>query len=393
MKRNLPIFLSILFLFIFGCGSGGSPRDKSGVLAVSLTDAPACGFDQVNVTISKVRVHQSANADGGEEDWGEIALSPPRKIDLLSLTNGILAPLGATSLAAGHYTQLRLILLPNTAEAPLQNSVVPTGGAEVPLEIPSALQEGIKLIHEFDLTKGGRVDLILDLDACRSVAQRGGAAPLLKPVISVIPREISGKIQGVLGSNLATGPALANVRITAQQEGKVVRSTSPDPSGNFILDPLVQSATAGTYDLLFTADNAATALIQSVPVSAQGTTTVSTSEEPIVLHPTAVRTVAGRVTPTTAAVQVLQHFAPGGPTVEVRSTNTVIDSGTYSLLLPADSPSLGLFGTGMLPISLTLRPDVAGRYTLVVSAEGSTTESRALTLGGSDLTGDFSLQP
>lgn len=38
-------------------GGGGSGSVQAGVLSVSLTDAPACGFDEVNVTVSRVRVH------------------------------------------------------------------------------------------------------------------------------------------------------------------------------------------------------------------------------------------------------------------------------------------------------------------------------------------------
>jgi hypothetical protein len=41
-------------------------------LRLSITDAPACGYDSVFVTIEKVRVHQSAtagDADGGWSKW------------------------------------------------------------------------------------------------------------------------------------------------------------------------------------------------------------------------------------------------------------------------------------------------------------------------------------
>ena len=393
MKNSLVLLPIVFLLFVSGCGSGRGHGDRTGTLSVSLTDAPACGFDQVNVTISKVRVHPSAAASEEEDGWREVVLSPPRKIDLLSLTNGVVEPLGTASLAPGHYSQLRLVLLSNTAEAPLNNSAVPTGGTETPLEVASADQSGIKLIHEFDAAEGARVDLILDLDACRSVVQKADGAPLLNPVLSVIPQAVSGAIRGVVGMNLPTGPALSNPRVAAEQAGAVVKSTSPNPDGSFILNPLVQSATAGSYDLVFTADNAAAAVIQSVPVSARRTTTVSMVDAPLLLNPSTIRTVSGSVTPTTATVRAVQGFPPDGPTVEVHSVNTVVDSGGYSMSTPADAPSLGLYGTGALPISLTLRPDVAGRYSLEAAAEGFSPERRPVSLDGSDLTENFSLTP
>ena len=48
-----------------GGGIGGTGTGDSGTMRMALTDAPACGFDAVNVTIERVRVHQSAGAAEG----------------------------------------------------------------------------------------------------------------------------------------------------------------------------------------------------------------------------------------------------------------------------------------------------------------------------------------
>src|SRR5512135_1844198 len=107
--------IASLVVFMAACGGGGSSSSSQpGTLKVSLTDAPNSGFDAVYVTVSKVRVHQSANASENDPGWSEIALTPPKKINLLSLTNCVLEDLGQTPLPAGHYTQLRLVLIPNT---------------------------------------------------------------------------------------------------------------------------------------------------------------------------------------------------------------------------------------------------------------------------------------
>ena len=100
---------------VTGCGSGGdgtggAPASaQPGTLGVSLTDAPACGYDEVNVTVSKVRVHQSDNASQNAAGWTDITLNPARTINLLNLNdptqpNFALDNLGETQLAAGHYT-------------------------------------------------------------------------------------------------------------------------------------------------------------------------------------------------------------------------------------------------------------------------------------------------
>jgi hypothetical protein len=121
----------LLTVSVAGCGSDGGGSTQPGTLGVSLTDAPACDFDEVNVTVSKVLVHQSDNASENTAGWTDITLNPARKINLLNLNdptqpNLTLESLCETPLEAGHYTQLCLVLVPNSnnPNTPLANSVV-----------------------------------------------------------------------------------------------------------------------------------------------------------------------------------------------------------------------------------------------------------------------------
>jgi hypothetical protein len=129
---------------VAGCGGSAGSTSNTGTVRVALTDAPACGFEQVNVTVQRVRVHANSAANDNDSGWSDIALSPPLKIDLLTLTNGALVDLGQTNIAAGQYNLLRLVLAPNGAGSPA-NSVVPINGAETPLDTPSGLQSGLKV--------------------------------------------------------------------------------------------------------------------------------------------------------------------------------------------------------------------------------------------------------
>ena len=385
------LMASLFAVLLAGCGGGGgdSAATGSGTLGVSLTDAPACGFDAVNVTVTKVRVHQSSSASDTDAGWTDITLNPARKIDLLSLNNGVLFNLGETTLAAGHYTQLRLVLDPN-AGAGLVNSVVPTGGFETALVTPSAVQSGIKLVNEFDVATGQRVDLLLDFDACKSIVQRGNGTYALKPVIKVIPFEPNG-IKGFVDLALISG----TVTVTAQQNGVIVQSTAPiAQTGEFFLARLAP----GNYDVVFTANGRATAVIATVPVSS--TTSIvnlSNNVTPITLPVSASRIVSGTATLNPASSTEVAYVAAKqtfgtAPVVTVKFVAADDLTGAYTLTLPTGEPQRGLYST-TLPITLVTQVGMAGKYAVEASATGYQTQSFSKDISVADATQNFVLVP
>jgi uncharacterized protein DUF4382 len=389
--------ITLAMLQISGCGGGGDSSSQSGngTLKVSLTDAPSGSYDAVNVTVSKVRVHQSASATESDAGWTDITLSPARKINLLNLTNGALEELGETPLAVGHYTQLRLVLVPNTV-ATLANSVVLSGTTtEIALDTPSGVQSGIKLINQFDVAAGQRVDLVLDFDASKSVVKAGASGKyILKPVIKVIPTVLNG-IEGFVDmSSLGS-----NVSVSAQQNGIVIGSTVLNTQGYFRIARLAP----GNYDVVLTADNRTTKVIASVPVaSTTSITALSTSAVPVTMplsttFPTT-RNISGLITSNPASsideaayVAAKQTFG-SNPTLTVKLLAVDISSGAYSLALPIDAPLLGQYGTGALPITFTAQ-STAGQYTVEAFFTGYVTQSINIDISVGDATQNFTLVP
>jgi len=358
-----------------------------------MTDAPSCGYDAVNVTVNKVRVHQSASAGENDAGWADITLPTPKKINLLNLTNGVLEQFGETPLAAGHYTQLRLVLDSNTG-AGMANSVVLSGTTnEISLDTPSAVQSGLKLGHEFDVAAGQKVDLVLDFDACKSIVKKGNGGYALKPVINVIPTVLNG-INGYVS------PA-SNVLVSAQQNGVVVRSTVPNATtGAFFLARVAP----GNYDVVITADNRATSVIAAVPVATTtSTVAVSTAATPISLQTAATptRTISGTVTLPAGSTEVgyvaaQQSFATG-PKVTVRYKGADVTNGIYTLLnMPTAAPQLGQYNA-TLPITFTARTDTVpgtAKYAVEASANGFTSKTvTPVDITTADQTGvNFTLQ-
>ncbi len=383
-----------------GGGSGGnpapSPTPSMGILQASITDAPACGFNQVNVTVSKVRVHASAAAGETEGGWTDITLSPAKKINLLDLTNGVLESLGQTSLPAGKYQQVRLVLDPNTGNA-LANSVVPTGSTtELSLDTPSGVTSGIKLNADIDVVAGQTATLVMDFDACKSILTKGNGKYALKPVVKVIPSVLNG-IAGVVDPSILS----SKITVSAQQNGVIISSTVPTATGSFLLSRLAP----GNYDVVVTGEGRAASVIGAVPVaSTTSTTNLSTAAAPILLPASAVNSISGKVTMTPASateaayVAAKQSFA-AGPTVTIRYAGADLATGAYSITnLPVAAPSYAAY-SATLPLvfapALTTTPGTA-KYRVDASAVGYTTKTFATPvdiLAGPATAIDFALVP
>ncbi|MDP2065341.1 MAG: DUF4382 domain-containing protein [Hydrogenophaga sp.] len=378
IKRKLQqtgrLFCVAATLALAACGGGGGIGGTGapiGSLRFAVTDAPACGYDQVNVTLQKVRVHQSATAADGDTGWSEVVLTPEKRVDLLTLTNGVLEELGQTSLPAGKYTQLRLVLADNTSAAPLANSVVPTGGAETALDTPSAAQSGLKLNVDIDVPAGQLADFVIDFDACKSVVPRGNSGRFnLKPVIRVIPRLTDAGLR-VVGY---VAPAIANTgtQVSLQLNGTPVKATLPDASGTFVLYPVP----VGSYDLVVTAAGRATSVMTSVPVTTATVTTVNGTATAITPAVSASRTVTGTVTPTTATVRATQALAGGPPAIEVAWAPVDADTGRFAFTLALAAPGKTAYVAN--PATLTFTPAAAAGLYRLEAASGAATKFQAI---------------
>jgi hypothetical protein len=366
-----PAGLVAATLLLASCGGGGSAGDgggggiggTGGTMRISMTDAPACGYDEVNVTIERIRVHQSGTAVDGDSGWHDIVVSPARRIDLLTLTNGALEELGETALPAGRYTQMRLVLADNGSLTPPPNSVVPTGGAEVALTTPSAQQSGLKLNTAIDVPEGKVADVVLDFDACKSVVKRGNSGQYnLKPVIQVIPllADAGLRITGYVDPSIATGAS-----VSVQFGGVPVKATVPDLTGRFVLYPVP----AGTYDLVMTANGRVNAVVTGVPVVAATPTALNDAAHALLPPASAGRAVVGTLTPPTASLRALQTLT-AGPSFEAAWAPVDAVSGAFALGLPIGAPVRATYVAPPAALAFTTDTAVAGRYRLDAASGG-----------------------
>ena len=371
--------VSAATLLLAACGGGGSDA-SSGTLRLALTDAPACGYDHVYVTVDSVKVHQSASAGENDPGWYPITLpSLPKRIDLLELRNGLLEELGQTALPVGRYTQMRLVLSPNSTSLPYANAVTPTGGAQAALTTPSAQQSGLKLNVDIEIEPGKLADFVLDFDACKSVVSAGNSGKFnLKPVISVLPRFIDG--MAVDGYVANSSPYTS---VSLQLNGVVVRSTVPDPlrQGYFALPYLPISS--ANYDLVIADPGRGTRVVSAVPVTPMAITHVSAANQAIPLSNSNAQNLvasatAGNAIPD-ATISVHQSL---GTDREIELASRTVDSvnGSSSFTLATDPVQVATYSPTLAPLSWLPYNASAAQFSVRSNVPGTPIQSQPVDL-------------
>ena len=187
---------------------------------------PGCGFDAVNVTVTKIRFNMSATAHRCQPRLDRHHPGPAATGQYgRQLRNGATLNLGTAALAPGHYAQARLVLDANTNNSTI-NSVVATGATtEMPLMTQIVAPEGVRSFGSgFDIANGQTYRwLPISTAAARSC--RTTASFRLRPVMNATCHR-QERHHGYRRQSPA-GQQRARQRPAKRRE---VRATMPDPS-------------------------------------------------------------------------------------------------------------------------------------------------------------------
>jgi len=235
-KRTNTRWIAYLLLLVGGVlftVSCSTSEDTSSV-AFKLTDAPdTSGITNVVVTVSQIKVNESADAaDGQGGSWKVLTLNPAKEVDLLTLANGVTESLGELTITGGtQINQIRLVV--DQAKVSLDQ-----GATYIPLTIPS---KSIKIVNAFQVPLSGSISIVLDFDVSRSIVKTGNGTYILKPAIRSIVENEAGRI---------TGTAPAGATVYAYKDGTYIEGTEPttssDRDGDGTLDPAFPNAYAST---------------------------------------------------------------------------------------------------------------------------------------------------
>lgn len=250
VKRALVILSGgLAAIGLAACSNGGSGSTSSasgsGTAAFAVSDAPSCGGQFTSAVVDVT----SVSAIGPDGATHTLSLpAPGQSIDLLQQVNGQVANLGALTLGAGTYSQIRLQLATNpsgNSGTPVNYVTKPNDPTLYPLTTPSAQESGYKVQGSFTVGAGQSPEIVLDFNACRSIVTAGNSGKfLLKPVIQAASNLTTGGI---------TGTAAPGSMIFAEDaKGIIYKTTVADPTtGNFTLSQLAPTVSgAPTYNVV-----------------------------------------------------------------------------------------------------------------------------------------------
>lgn len=180
--------ITLVCLGTLACGdSPTGPSGSAGTLTVMLKDTPFSDARAVLVTFSEVTAHRSTETDFTRVPFAGSATSRTCDLKKLQTAQDVL---GTGPLAAGHYTQIRLVVssavlyFENPAEGDAcAASIMPPNGTSAPLEIPSG---EVKLNRQFEVSASGATTMLLDFDGDRSIRETGNNRFMMTPVITVV---------------------------------------------------------------------------------------------------------------------------------------------------------------------------------------------------------------
>ena len=222
-------------IFFYSCSDNPTSPTGTGILQVSMTDAPAA-YNAVYVWIDSVQAHI---ANGNTVQGWYTLNNKPHRYDLTTLVNGATTIIGTDTLPAGRYSQIRLYLGPN--------DTIVVDGQPQPLTVPSEVQTGIKLNVDANLQAGTLYNITLDFDAGKSIVVSGtlnNYQYTLKPVIRSGANATTAIISGKVFPYSFTSSVEAISDIDTA-------STFTDDMGGFKLIYL----TPGTYNVYIYPDN------------------------------------------------------------------------------------------------------------------------------------------
>lgn len=198
---------------------GASETESMGkVRVIAFDKPPSLILDSVVLDVQEIHA--------GKDSLWVLMSRPCRRYDFLRLTNGEMATLADTALAAESFSQLRIVLG--------DLNTVSVGGQVYALQKPAKAPFDVKVNIGFTPARGETLDLYLDFNASASV-RLGPNGYVLAPVFKAFPRTLSGIISGAVSDR--NGERISRALIQACGESDTATTYSVSSGGYLMILP------------------------------------------------------------------------------------------------------------------------------------------------------------
>jgi len=241
--------LTISFFGLAACGgSGGDDAEKTGFVAIGITDAPVDMVSAVVVEFSGVTLKPSSG------DEIVITFDTAKSFDLLTLTGGLTAELlQETEVPVGSYNWVRLAVNAEFDNVFDSYAMTPTG--QVELRVPSGMNSGLKLVSGFTVTQNQSTNLVIDWDLRKALSDPLGQPGLhLRPALRVTDLASYGTLKGTVAEGLVIDESCAND--LAMDTGNAVYIYSgmvevPGDIGDALTEPFLTATVSQNTDGIY----------------------------------------------------------------------------------------------------------------------------------------------
>ncbi len=218
LNKSLGVLL--LIIAVSACAQYSVPSttsDRTGTLQLKVTDQVQ-NVSSLILTVSEIQVHNAVqdtstetpvvNETGTEENESAVSgwitvNSQPVQFDLISVKD-LKDMLGENNLAAGTYTQTRLVI--TSAQAVVN-------GQQVNVTVPSNI---VRFVRPFEIQPNKTTSIVFDFDADKSLVMTGDGKYVLKPTVKLV-KEFEGKEKSEANSIKTQQAADASAKRQARQ--------------------------------------------------------------------------------------------------------------------------------------------------------------------------------
>ena len=251
---------TVLALPVAACDKAVVSQPAANATRTLLTDDPFPYNRVARVDLYVVSVAGSLSADTGAVGGSFVTLATPhRRINVLSLQNGITDELGAVALAPGAISAVRLVIDTDSSSITLKDGRVLTGASTPGIHWQSSAGRPVlnALIHEQILVPDSGAIVVIDYDLGKAFITPQEIDPastdsgfVFSPVVRAADAARTGSITGVVRAHTTGGAPVADASLrlylgnpaTPENTWSVMQTAKTDANGAFTLSYVTRSA-------------------------------------------------------------------------------------------------------------------------------------------------------